>query len=219
MQLVPNAPINSMALLLDPKYASLLAQCGIAVVDEPIDVIPSIISYVGGDFRDVGITDLEAVDAALDKVSPYIKVVSRDAYVAGLANGHYCASIGFSGDVLTARDRAKAKRNATIAYAVPKEGSELWFQLFVLPQNGKNPDAAYQLVNFMLTPEVAAEGTKKLLYANTVYGAGPLMEASLLADPGLYPPRDVMGRLTVQPPLSADVEQELNRIWSKLKKG
>lgn len=44
------------------------------------------------------------------------------------------------------------------------------------------------------------------------------MEARLLADPGLYPPRDVIGRLTVQPPLSADVEQELNRIWSKLKK-
>jgi putrescine transport system substrate-binding protein len=219
LQLMPNAPVNSMALLLDPRYATQLASCGIAVVDEPIDIIPSIVSYLGGDFRDVGITDLEAVDAALDKVGPFLQVVSRDAYVDGLASGRYCAGVGFSGDALTARERGRASRNADIAYVVPKEGSELWFQMFVLPQNGKNQEGAYKLVDYLLTPEVAATATKNLLYANTVYGSGPLLEARLLEDPGLYPPREVMGRLAVQPPLSADVEAELTRIWSKLKRG
>jgi putrescine transport system substrate-binding protein len=95
----------------------------------------------------------------------------------------------------------------------------LWFQLFVIPKNAKNPDAAHTLINHFLTPEVAAAGTKALLYANTVWGSGPLLDASLLAEPGLYPPREVMGKLSIQPPLSADVEAELNRIWAKLKKG
>jgi putrescine transport system substrate-binding protein len=62
-------------------------------------------------------------------------------------------------------------------------------------------------------------GTKALLYANTVWGSGPLIEARLLEDPGLYPPRETMSKLSIQPPLSADVEAELNRIWAKLKKG
>ena len=78
-------------------------------IDEPIDVIPSIVSYVGGDFRNVGITDLEAVDQALSQVKDYVQVVPKAQYVDGLANGKYCASIGFSGDVLTAREEAKAR--------------------------------------------------------------------------------------------------------------
>jgi putrescine transport system substrate-binding protein len=218
-QIVPDAPLNSMALLLDPKFAAPLSSCGIAFIDEPIDVIPSIVSYVGGDFRNVGITDLEAVDAALEQVREYVEVVPKAQYVDGLATGRYCASIGFSGDVLTARDRAKASQSGTIAYAVPKEGSELWFQLFVIPKNAKQLDQSYLLIDHFLKPEIAAAGTKAHLYANTVWAAGPLMEARILEEPGIYPPREVMGRLTIQPPLAADVEAELNRIWSKLKKG
>lgn len=219
MSLAPDAPLNSMALLLDPKYASALSSCGIALIDEPIDVIPSIVSYVGGDFRNVGITDLEAVDATLSQIKDYVQVVPKAQYVDGLANGRFCASIGFSGDVLTAREAARANQVGTIAYAVPKEGSELWFQLFVIPKNAKNQDAAHALIDWFLKPEVAAAGTKALLYANTVWGSGPLLEAKLLDDPGLYPPRETMSKLSIQPPLSADVEAELNRIWSKLKKG
>jgi putrescine transport system substrate-binding protein len=182
-------------------------------------VIPSIVSYVGGDFRNVGITDLEAVDATLSQIKDYVQVVPKAQYVDGLASGRYCATIGFSGDVLTAREEAKAKQAGTIAYAVPKEGSELWFQLFVIPRNAKNQDAAHALIDWFLKPEVAAAGTKALLYANTVWGSGPLLEAKLLDDPGLYPPREIMSKLSIQPPLSADVEAELNRIWAKLKKG
>ena len=123
------------------------------------------------------------------------------------------------GDVLTAREEAKARQTGTIVYAVPKEGSELWFQLFVIPKNAKNQDAAHALIDYFLKPEVAAAGTKALNYANTVWAAGPLLEAKLLDDPALYPPRETMSKLSIQPPLSADVEAELNRIWSKLKKG
>jgi putrescine transport system substrate-binding protein len=219
LALAPDAPIGSMALLLDPKYAATLSQCGLAMIDEPIDVIPAIVSYVGGDFRNVGITDLEAVDAALAEIRSHVEVVPRAQFVEGLASGKYCATIGFSGDVLTAREQAKARQSADISYLVPKEGSELWFQLLVIPKNAQNADGAYQLINHLLTPEVAAAGTRALMYANTVWGAGPLMEAHLLEDPGLYPPRDVMGRLSIQPPLSADVEAELNRIWAKMRKG
>lgn len=218
-KVLPDSPKNSMALLLDPKNAAALAPCGIAIVDEPIDVVPSFVSYVGGDFRNVGVTDLEAVDATLTQVKDYLKVVPKAEFVEGLSKGKYCVGIGYSGDALTARERAKATQAGTISYVVPKEGSELWFQLLVIPKNAKNVDLAHQLIDYLLKPEVAAAGTKTLMYANTVHAAGPLMEAQLLNDPGLYPPREVMGRLYIQPPLPADVEQELNRIWAKLKKG
>ncbi len=216
-KILPDTPVNSMALLFDPRNAAALSSCGIAIIDEPIDVVPSFVSYVGGDFRNVGVTDLEAVDAALSQIKDFVKVVPKAEFVDGLSSGRYCVGIGYSGDALIARDLAKAKQTGTIAYVVPKEGSELWFQLLVIPKNAKDPEAAHQLIDYLLKPEVAAAGTKTLMYANTVHAAGPLMEAQLLNDPGLYPPRDVMGRLYIQPPLPADVEQELDRIWAKFK--
>jgi putrescine transport system substrate-binding protein len=215
-QIRPDAPLNSLALILDPKLAADLSKCGIAMVDEPIDVIPTFAAYLGADMRNLSITDLEAVDEALSKVAPYIKVVSVDSYINSLSEGKYCVVMGYSGAVFWARELAKQKKTGTITYNVPKEGSQLWFDLFVIPSQSKNKDGAYQLLNYMLKPEVAAANTNFLQYANAITASAPLIQPQLMTDPGLYPPKSVLKRLAVQPPLPVNVETELKRIWAKL---
>ncbi|HUQ37908.1 MAG TPA: extracellular solute-binding protein [Aestuariivirga sp.] len=214
----PDAPLNSLALMLDPAIAADVSKCGIAVIDEPIDVIPAFVAYLGGDMKNIGITDLEAVEVALSKVSDYIKVVSVDSYINSLSEGKYCVVWGYSGAIFYARDLAKANGKGTIVYNVPKEGSQLWFDLFVIPNKSQNKDGAYQLLNYMLKPEVAAANTNFLQYANPILTSAPYIEPKLLSDPGLYPPKSVLKRLAVQPPMAANVEAELKRIWSKLSK-
>ncbi|MGB8314500.1 MAG: extracellular solute-binding protein [Aestuariivirga sp.] len=214
----PDAPLNSMALILDPAIAADVSKCGIAVIDEPIDVIPAFVAYLGGDMKNIGITDLEAVEEALSKVSDYIKVVSVDSYINSLSEGKYCVVWGYSGAIFYARDLAKASGKGTIVYNVPKEGSELWFDLFVVPAKSENKEGAYKLVNYMLKPEVAAANTNFLQYANPITTSAPFIEPKLLSDPGLYPPKSILKRLAVQPPMAANIESELKRIWSKLKK-
>ncbi len=214
----PDAPLNSLALILDPKIAADISKCGIAVVDEPIDVIPTFAAYLGADMRNLSITDLEAVDEALSKVSPYIKVVSVDSYINSLSEGKYCVVMGYSGAVFWARELAKQKKTGTITYNVPKEGSQLWFDLLVIPTHSQNKDAAYQLLNYMMKPEVAAASTNFLQYANAVAASAPFIQPQLMTDPGLYPPKSVLKRLAVQPPLPVNVETELKRIWAKLSK-
>lgn len=214
----PDAPLNSLSLILDPAIAADVSKCGIALIDEPIDVIPAFVAYLGGDMKNIGITDLEAVEEALSKVSDYIKVVSVDSYINSLSEGKYCVVWGYSGAIFYARDLAKANGKGTIVYNVPKEGSQLWFDLFVIPNKSQNKDGAYQLLNYMLKPEVAAANTNFLQYANPVLTSAPYIEPKLLGDPGLYPPKSVLKRLAVQPPMAANIESELKRIWSKLKK-
>ena len=216
--ILPDAPLNSMALILDPVVAAEVSKCGIALIDEPIDVIPAMVAYLGGDMKNIGITDLEAVDQALSQVSAHIKVVSTDSYINRLSEGKYCVAWGYSGDIFFARDLAKESNAGTIVYNVPKEGSQLWFDLLVIPNKSKNKDGAYQLLNYMLKPEVAAANTNFLQYANPILTSTPYIEPKLLGDPGLYPPKSVLKRLAVQPPMAANVEAELKRIWSKLSK-
>ena len=214
----PDAPLNSLAMILDPAIAADLSKCGIAVIDEPIDVIPAMVSYLGGDMKNIGITDLEAVDEALSKVSAYIKVVSTDSYINSLSEGKYCVAWGYSGDNFFARDLAKENNTGTIVYNVPKEGSQLWFDLLVIPSKAQNKAGAYQLLNYILKPEVAAANTNFLQYANAVVNSAPFIEPALLKDPGLYPPKSVLKRLTVQPPMALNVEVEMKRIWARLTK-
>ena len=214
----PDAPLNSLALMLDPAIAADVSKCGIAVIDEPNDVVPAFVAYLGGDMQNIGTTDLEAVDAALSKVSQYIKVVSTDSYIDSLAEGKYCVAWGYSGDIFFARDKAKEKKTGTIVYNVPKEGSQLWFDLLVMPSKARNKDGAYQLLNYLMKPEVAAANTNFLQYANPVLASAPFIAPELLKDPGLYPPKSVLKRLTIQPPMPVDIEAEMKRIWSKLSK-
>ena len=214
----PDAPLNSLAIMLDPAIAAEISKCGIAVIDEPNDVVPAFVAYLGGDMKNIGTTDLEAVDAALSKVSQYIKVVSTDSYINSLADGKYCVAWGYSGDIFFARDMAKEKKTGTIVYNVPKEGSQLWFDLLVMPSKAQNKDGAYQLLNYLMKSEVAAANTNFLQYANPVLTSTPFIQPELLKDPGLYPPKSVLKRLTIQPPMPLDIEAEMRRIWAKLNK-
>ena len=214
----PDVPFNTLALMLDPAIAADLSKCGIAVIDEPNDVIPAFVAYLGGDMKNIGTTDLEAVEGALAKVSPYIKVVSTDSYINSLAEGKYCVVWGYSGDIFSARDTAKEKRTGTIVYNVPKEGSQLWFDLLVIPSKAPNKDGAYQLLNYILKSEVEGANTNFLQFANPILTSAPFIDPKLLNDPGLYPPKSVLKRLVIQPPIPVDIEAEMKRIWSKLNK-
>jgi putrescine transport system substrate-binding protein len=217
-KLVPDAKVNSLSMFLDPKTAETLSQCGLAFVDEPNDVVPAIVAYLGGDIGKIGIADLEAVDQALTKVAPYVKTDSAARYIDNLAQGKYCAVVGYSGDMYMARDAAREAGKGTISYYVPAEGSQLWFDLMVIPKNAKNVDSAYKFLNFLLKPEVAGANTNYLHFANPNKASAPYINAELMEDPGLYPPPEVLSRLEVLLPMSSNVEAELTRIWEKLTK-
>jgi putrescine transport system substrate-binding protein len=70
----------------------------------------------------------------------------------------------------------------------------------------------------MMKPEVAGANTNFIQYANPISASAPFIKKELLADPGLYPPKSVMKKLAVQPPLEPEVSTMLKRIWAKLGK-
>ena len=64
------------------------------------------------------------------------------------------------------REVVHAEEKVSLAYAVPKEGSQVWFDLFTIPADAPNPAAAYSFLNFMLKPEVIARASNYTKYAN-----------------------------------------------------
>src|SRR5204862_3911757 len=108
---------------------------------------------------------------------------------------------GYSGDVLQARSRAaEAKNGVKVAYAVPKEGSQVWFDLFTIPKDAPHPDAAHKFIAYMLRPAVIARASDFTEYANANAAATPLVDESLRNDPNAYLTPEMSKRLFVTTP-------------------
>ena len=112
--------------------------------------------------------------------------------IGDLANGEICLAVGYSGDILQARDRAiENKTGQRSRTSIPKEGSIMWFDSYLIPNDAPHPHNAHRFINYMLRPEVIAAVTNKVHYANGNGAATGARCTAVLDDPSVYPPPEV----------------------------
>ena len=217
--LMPGAPLDSWRLVFDPAVAARIAPCGIDVLDAPAEMMRAVLAYLGRDPNSQESADLAAAQATLMKIRPYIHNINSVAYVADLANGDICLAVGFNGEALRARERARENGKDAISYVVPKEGSVLWFDMLVIPNGAPNLESAYAFMNYMMAPRVIADISNALHYANANTAALSLVNSSARDDPGIYAPPALLEKLA---PFLADSAQQTRaatRMWQAFKTG
>jgi putrescine transport system substrate-binding protein len=215
-----DVPVNSWSLVFDPKLAVKLQGCGITLLDSPPEVFGSTLIYLGLDPNSEKPEDLKAATDLLLSVRPYIKYFHSSQYVNDLANGEVCVSLGWSGDVLQARDRAAEARNgADIAYLVPKEGALIGFDVLVIPADATHPGNAHVWINHAMDPAVIAAVSNTVNYANGVAASRPLLDEAVRNDPGIYPDATTRAKLHAHMAESQEYSREANRAWSRVRTG
>jgi putrescine transport system substrate-binding protein len=219
-QLMPDAPLDSWRLVFDPAVASKIAKCGISVLDSPAEMMRAVYNYLGKDPNSQSPDDLVMAEAVLTKIRPYIRNINSSEYIEALANGDLCLAVGYNGDVMQARDRAReANKGIEIKYVVPKEGSILWFDMLAIPKDAPDPDSAYAYMNYIMTPQVIADISNFKRYANANAASQSLVLPSVKDDPGIYPPPEQRAKLAVQLADSADQTRAITRVWQRFKTG
>src|ERR1700675_3729278 len=218
--LLPKAPLDSWRMVFDPAVASKVAKCGISVLDSPAEMMRAVYSYLGKDPNSQSPEDLAKAEAVLTRIRPYIRNINSSEYIQALANGDLCIAVGYNGDVMQARDRARdANKGIEIKYFVPKEGSILWFDMLAIPKDAPDPESAYAYLNYIMTPQVIADISNFKRYANANIASQPLVLPSVKDDPGIYPPPEQRQKLAVQLADSADQTRAITRVWQKFKTG
>jgi len=219
-QLLPDAPLDSWRLVFDPAVASKIAKCGISVLDSPAEMLRVVLSYLGRDPNSQKPEDAAAAEETLLKIRPYIRNINSSEYIEALANGDLCVAVGYNGDILQARDRARdANKGVDVKYIVPKEGSILWFDMLAIPKDAPHPDAAYAYLNYIMEPKVTADITNFKRFANANTASAPFVLDSVKNDPGIYPPPELRQKLAVQLADSPDQTRAVTRLWQKFKTG
>lgn len=211
---------NSLDLIFKPENISKMKDCGVTVLDAPVDIIKIALHYLGEDPNSEDPKVIEKAMPLLKSIRPYITTFHSSSYIDALANGDTCLVLAWSGDIIQARDRAKESGNGVnIAYSIPKEGAPQWFDMLAIPKDAKHLDEAHAYINYFLDPKVMANNSNFISYPNAIPATRPLIDPDVLADPTLYPPPEVAAKLWTFKISSPQAAEQYTRMWTDLKTG
>jgi len=215
-----DAPVGSLALIFDPANMEKLASCGVHVLDAADEMIPAALAYLGED-PDSHDPDLIAkTEPLFTAIAPYIQKFHSSEYINALANGDICVAVGWSGDILQARDRAdEAENGVEIAYNAPSEGALMWFDQMAIPADAPNAEAAHKFLNFIMDAQNMADASNYVYYANGNKASQPLLEEDVIGDPAIYPDEATLENLYTTSPYPPKVQRVVTRMWTKIKSG
>jgi putrescine transport system substrate-binding protein len=213
------APVDSWAMLFDPKIAAHFAACGIGLYESPAVIVPSVLAWLGEkpDSEDPKV--LERAAAALMAVRPYIRKIGSDSLVAQLAEGDLCLIIASNGDALQVRERVRiAGSNRSIGFSIPHEGAVMWIDTAAIVADAPHPDNARRFINFLMDAKVAAENTNAIHFPNGNAASQPLVQAPL-TNAVIYP-RGAQAARLIPERLGSDAFVRLRtRMWTRFRTG
>ncbi|SLN61883.1 Putrescine-binding periplasmic protein precursor [Falsiruegeria litorea R37] len=212
--------MSNMDLVLKPENMEKLASCGVHFLDAPAEIIPMVLQYLGEDPDSHDKDVIAKAEPVLAAVRPHIQKFHSSEYINALANGDICVAVGWSGDILQARDRAaEAENGVEIAYNAFSQGSLMWFDQMAIPADAPNPEAAHKFLNFILDAENMAAASNYVYYANGNKASQPMLESDVIDDPAIYPDDETMKNLYITTPYPAKTQRVVTRLWTKIKSG
>jgi putrescine transport system substrate-binding protein len=215
-----NAAIDSWDLVFKPENLAKFKGCGVHMLDSSTDIMPAALAYLGLDPNTTKEADLQKAADLLIKIRPSVRKFHSSEYLNALASGEICLAVGFSGDIKQAQKRAaEAKSGVEIAYAIPKEGAQLWFDNLSIPKDAGNAAEAHAFINYLQKPEVAAKNSNFISYANGNLASQKFIDKAILDDKTIFPDEAMMARLYIINAHDPKTERVMNRLWTRIKTG
>ncbi|QOD84373.1 extracellular solute-binding protein [Chromobacterium haemolyticum] len=214
------APVDSWDLIFDPKWVAKLKSCGVSLVDNGAETATDALLKLRLNPNSKSPADYKAAFAHLKKIRPYVSQFNSSTYIDEMANGSLCVSTAFSGDVLTAKLRAKeAGHPVDLKFVIPKEGAPLWITLMAIPADAPHMENAQKFINFLLRPDIAAEITTEIKFPSAVKTVRNLVSPDIANDTMIYPSDADRSRLVLEQDVPPAITRLINREFTEFKAG
>ena len=215
-----DAKVDSWDIVFKPENLAKFKDCGIHMLDSADDILPAALNYLGVDPNSTKQPDLDKAADLVTRVRPYVRKFHSSEYLSALATGEICFVVGWSGDIKQAQSRAAESKNGIeIGYAIPKEGAQMFFDNLAIPADARNVAEAYELINYLYRPDVAAKNSDFLSYANGNLASQKLIDPKIFNDKTVYPDEATLNRLFVITARDAPTQRTINRLWTRVKTG
>jgi putrescine transport system substrate-binding protein len=212
--------IDSWEIVFKPENLAKFKDCGVHLLDSSDDILAAALHYLGLDPNTTKEGDYQKAADLVLKIRPYVRKFHSSEYLNALAFGEVCLVVGFSGDIKQAQKRAaEAKNGVEIAYTIPKEGAQLWFDNLAIPRDAKNVAEAHAFIDYLQRPDVAAKNSNVVAYANGNLSSQKFIDKAILEDRTMYPDEATMSRLYTMNAHDAKTTRLMNRLWTRIKTG
>ncbi len=214
----PNVPLDSWSLLFDPSNASKLSSCGIGVMDDVLEALSPALIWRGYGVNDHSEAANAAAERAFMSIRPHIrKFTGSTELISDLAQGNICLALSFSGDIFQAQTRATELKNGNeIRYIVPREGALRWTDVMAIPKGAKNSANAHAFIDYIMEPQVIAEISNHVAYANGNSGSIAFLNPDLAKDKSIYPSAATLAKLQTLQKTTAEDYERRSIVWKRI---
>jgi putrescine transport system substrate-binding protein len=214
-------PDNVWDLVFKPEYVSKLKSCGVSFLDSADEVVPAAMHYLGKPRVSKNPADYTAALNLLKSIRPSVTLFSSSGYINDMAGGSICVALGWSGDINIARQRAiDGKTGQKIEALIPKNGGLLFFDVMAIPADAPHPGNAHKFINYILRPEVAAQLTNKVFYANPVADSKKHIKPEVANNPTVFLTQENLQKMIGSADLlNNEIRRQQNRVYTSFKTG
>lgn len=200
-------PIDSWDVLWDPQYKN-----EILMQDSVRDAFAVALKKLGYSLNSTDMDELEEAKNLLLKQKPYVQAYVIDQVRDKMIGNEAAIGVIYSGEAIYVQ-----KENPDIEYVVPKEGSNLWIDSWVIPKNCNNKEGAEAFLNFLCRPEIALKNFEYITYSTPNEGARKLLSKELQENQIAFPGRDIINRCETFNYLGAEMDAYYNKLWRAVK--
>jgi spermidine/putrescine-binding protein len=186
----------------------------ISLLDDMREVLGAALIYLGYSPNSTNEAELEEAKEVILGIKPYIAAFDSDTYEDNMVTGDTAMAHGWSGDIFTAQ-----VEDENIDYTIPQEGAVIWTDnLCITADAASDPnrlDLAYQWIDFLNRPDIAAMNTNYVWYASPNAAAEEMIDPEILGYEAIYPSEEVFANLHWLENVG-DATELYSRIWTEI---
>jgi len=210
--LVADDPTVSWKRFLDPSVLKALRSCGVMLPGYPDEAYSVALLALGRSPDSTDPTDIDAATDLLSRVAPYVQFGFPEA--RDLQSGKLCAAAGYGGQMRSAPTSPSSRE---IRIVIPREGSRMWFDSYLVPANAPHSANAHAFIDYMLDPKVSASTTNHTGYGTINRLAAPHIAADRRHAPDVAPSPEGVERLVPTSPAAVKARASLVEAgWKKI---
>lgn len=201
-------PVDSWKILWDSKYSdSILMQ------DSVRDAFAVALKYLGYSLNSTNVQELTEAQSLLISQKPLVQAYVIDQVRDKMIGNEAALGVIYSGEAIFTQ-----KENPDLEYVIPKEGSNLWIDSWVIPKNAQHKENAEKFINFLCRPDIALMNFDYITYSTPNTEARKLIEDESIRNSTIaFPDDEMLADCETFQYLGQDADELYNQLWREVK--
>lgn len=201
-------PIDSWSVLWDEKYKD-----NILMQDSVRDAFAVALKYKGHSLNSTDLDELEEAKELLIEQKPLVQAYVIDQVRDKMIGNEAAIGVIYSGEAIYTQ-----LENPNLEYVIPKEGSNVWIDSWVIPKNVKHKENAEAFINFLCRPDIAKMNFDYITYSTPNTAARELIEDPAIRNSKIaFPDASELERCETFQFLGDKNDAIYNKLWREIK--